>query len=50
MEFHPYSNFDLLIEQVVPGYRARMQDSAVGEAWQPFVLPFTRAELSAGDR
>lgn len=39
METTTYLNFDLLIQRAREGYRARVQHSPVGEAWQPFTLP-----------
>ena len=47
MSMRSYLNFDLLIERFQKNYRARVQHSPVGEAWEPFALPFTEAELSA---
>ena len=42
-----YLNFELLIEPWQKAYRARVQYSPVGEAWELFTLPFSQAELSA---
>ncbi|MGB0383733.1 MAG: CHAT domain-containing protein [Ardenticatenaceae bacterium] len=39
METTSYFNFDLLIQPVREGYRARVQSSPVGEAWESFALP-----------
>ena len=40
-----YLNFDLQIERVGEGYRARVLDSPAGQASNDFALPFSDLEL-----
>jgi len=39
-----YLDFDLLIEPLEDGYRARVLDSPAGQADASFNLPFTKTE------
>jgi hypothetical protein len=39
-----YLDFDLLIEPLGDGYRARVLDSPAGQADESFNLPFTETE------
>ena len=40
-----YLEFDLSIEELEEGYKARVLDSPAGQATIPFLLPFSEAEL-----
>lgn len=45
MAIDDYALFDLLILPAAEGYQARVTQSPVGQATQPFTLPFARDEL-----